>query len=62
MPADAALLGEHRHLCQGLGHHTEEEVMAELDGPRQLAVAHIGGARAEQVQVGTDLLEGRPRS
>jgi hypothetical protein len=51
LPADPALLRENSDLGQRLRDHAEEEIVAELDDAGELAVADIGGAGAQQVQV-----------
>ena len=56
-PADAALLGQHGDLGQGLGDDAEEHVVADLDQPGHLAVADVGDAAAERSQQRLDLVE-----
>src|SRR5262249_60448083 len=62
LPANAALLGEYGHLGERLGDHAEKEVVAELDGPRQLAVPYISRSPAAQAQVMTGPLARAPRA
>src|ERR1039457_2936246 len=63
LPADATSLREDGHFCEGLGYHTEKEVMAKLYRPGQLTLTHVGRARTQQVQVWLGRFEcaARPR-
>ena len=52
MPRHSALLGQNGDLGQRLGEHTQQDVVTDLDHARQLAVADIGDAAAEQSEKG----------
>ena len=55
LPADTRLLRQHCHLGQRLNHRAEEQVVAELDGPGDLASTDVTRAGPEDVKVGPGL-------
>ena len=61
MSGYAVLFRENRDLSQRLGHDSEIDVVADLDDARALAVADIGDAAAEQLEIGRNLVVGLPR-
>ena len=63
MPRDAGLLGEDGDLAERLDDHAEHGVVRDLPDPRQFALAHVGGAAAEHLEVGLGQLKKllRPR-
>jgi len=51
VPRHAVALGQDRDLGQGLGHHPEQQVVAQLHDAGGFSLAYVGGAVAEHVQV-----------